>query len=620
MQYKGYIGKILKVNLTERKTESILLSEKIAMDYIGGVGLATKIISTMVRPAMDPFSENNPLVFMTGPMTGTNIPWSGRHCVAAISPLTGLLGEAYSGGTWARELKKAGFDGIVITGKAEKLVYLKIIDQTVTIEDAAPLRGKDTFETEALLQKYCQEHVKVAAIGTAGENLVRFAAVIHDGPAARTAARCGVGAVMGSKNLKAIAVKGSQIVQVADEQRLKESINDVMPELTNDPVHRLKKSRFIYSTFIDSGRNSVHNWRDDKLEGYKEAVLKAAEMHEHEGKPYYCAGCRTGCVESHMGKRGRLLHWESFAPLGSQCGMTDMEYVQQAFDICNRHGVDSISAGGVISFAMECFEEGIISENDTGGIQLRFGNGDAMLTMLEKVCKKEDFGAVLAEGTRRAAKQIGKGSEKFALEVKGLEVPAHDPRSHNFLALIYATANRGACHTEANDKLDDPGLELNGQRKFAVQGMADKVIRGQHYFSVINSMGVCAFCVMGEAQNNSPENFWGLKPSQIIQWFNLATGMERDLASLMHSGEKIFNLKRLINLTLGLDPASDCLPERFITIKKKQGPAAGHLPQVKEMVEDYYHLRGWEANGKVTSEKLQELGLESWQSETIEGT
>ncbi|MCK5257862.1 MAG: aldehyde ferredoxin oxidoreductase, partial [Deltaproteobacteria bacterium] len=213
MKYKGYTGKTLNINLTERKVESIPLSEKMAEDYIGGVGLAAKLISEAVRPGLDPLGESNPLAFMTGPLTGTIIPWSGRHCVATISPLTGIWGEAYAGGTWAREIKKAGFDGIVITGKADSLVYLKVVDQTVTIEDAAALKGKDTYETEALLREYYGEKVKVAAIGTGGENLVRFAAVMHDGPAARTAARCGVGAVMGSKNLKAIAVMGNGDVE-----------------------------------------------------------------------------------------------------------------------------------------------------------------------------------------------------------------------------------------------------------------------------------------------------------------------------------------------------------------------------------------------------------------------
>ena len=246
MKYKGYMGKILKVDLTERRVESLPLSEKLAEDYIGGGGIAANIISKMVREEMEPLDDKNPLVFMTGPLTGTIIPWSGRHCVASISPLTGMWGESYAGGTWGKELKKAGFDGIVVTGKADEPVYLKIIDQTVTIEDASTLKGKDTYETDALLKKYCGGRAKVAAIGEAGENLVKFAAVIHEGPAARTAARCGVGTVMGSKNLKAIVVKGQGKIEVAEREKLIKSIKNALPELVTDAEHRLRKARTVF--------------------------------------------------------------------------------------------------------------------------------------------------------------------------------------------------------------------------------------------------------------------------------------------------------------------------------------------------------------------------------------
>lgn len=610
MKYKGYTGKILKVDLTERKSETISISEKLAENYIGGVGAAAKIIAEMITPDMDPLNERNPLVFMTGPLTGTIIPWSGRHCVATISPLTGIWGEAYAGGTWGRELKKAGFDGIVITGKADQFVYLKVNNENVTIEEASTLKGKDTFETESIIRKTFNEKAKVAAIGQAGENLVKFAAVLHDGPAARTAARCGVGTVMGSKNLKAIAVAGTQDVEVAEKEKLQQSIKKVMPQLINDPEHRLKKATRIYSLFVDSGRNSVHNWRDGELKGFKESVLKETERHIKEAKPYFCAGCRTGCVESTIGTEGRLLHWEAFGPLGSQCGITNMECVQRAFDLCNRHGVDSISAGGVISFAMECFEEGLITEKDTDGIPLTFGNGHAMLTMLEKVCKREGFGSILAEGVKKAASAIGRDAERFAIEVKGLEVPAHDPRSHNFLALAYATANRGACHTDAGEPRLESEAQENPERfTFAVEGMAEKVARGQNYVGIINSLILCGFSNDGTAQYNSPMDFPGLSAKEVIEWFNLATGMERDFASLMLAGERIFNLKHLINLTRGLDPISDTLHERFITLRRQPGPLADHLPPMKEMVSEYYRIRGWEADGKIKLKKLEELGL-----------
>ena len=386
MRYKGYTGRLLKADLSDGTIEAIPLSEQLAEDYIGGVGLAAALIHETVIPGTDPLDERNPLIFMTGPLTGTIVPWSGRHCVAAISPLTGIWGEAYAGGTWGRELKRAGFDGIVITGKAARPVYLKIINQEVTIEDAASLKGKDTCETETLLRRYCGENVKVAAIGEAGENLVRFAAIIHDGAAARTAARCGVGAVMGSKNLKAIAVRGDQDVAVAEKEQLDDLDQGRSSGTGQRPgALRGEKPGAVFTMFVNDGRHAVNNWRDSSLAGFNEAVLSEIESHVRQSRPYQCAGCPTGCVESNERAGVRQNVWESIAPLGSQCGIKDMHCVQKAYDICNRHGIDTISAGGVISFAMECFEAGLINEKDTDGIRLTFGNGEALLAMLEKI-------------------------------------------------------------------------------------------------------------------------------------------------------------------------------------------------------------------------------------------
>ena len=610
MKYKGYRGKILTVNLTEGTVAATPLSEKEAEDYIGGVGLAAHIASSMLSPGMDPLGEENPLIFMTGPLTGTIIPWSGRHCVATISPLTGIWGEAYAGGTWGKELKKAGFDGIVVTGKSDRPVYLKIIEETVTLEDATALKGKDTYETEMLVRRDCGIKVKVAAVGVAGEQRVRFAAVIHDGPAARTAGRCGVGAVMGSKNLKAIAVKGSASPELFNREGLAQSIHKVMPKMVNDPEHRLKKARAVFSMFMDDGRHGINNWRDGQLAGFKESFLKDIEKHVREGTPYLCAGCRTGCVESNVRDGERQNVWESVAPLGSQCGITDMNCVQKAYSLCNRHGVDSISAGGVLSFAMECFEEGIITAGDTDGLQLTFGNGNAMLAMLEKVCRKEGFGKVLAEGTRKAASLIGGGAEKYALEVKGLEIPAHDPRAHNFLALAYATDNRGAIHTGAADpRIEGFDLLDMASVRFATEGTAETVARGQDYGGLLNSLVLCAFSHAGYAQFHSDMGFPGITAKEVTRWFRLATGMEKDFDSLMESGERMFTLRRLINLKRGLDASQDTLPERLTKNTRKAGPAADHLPPIKELVSDYYRARGWNASGEIGKQTLDALGL-----------
>jgi len=611
MRYRGYTGTVLNVDLTNRGVKEEPLTDEMAENYIGGVGLATRIIADEAHNWKDPLDEGNPLLIMNGPVTGSIIPWSGRHCVAGISPLTGMFGEAYAGGTFARELKRAGYDGILITGRADSLVYLQVSDDRVTIEDAGDLTGLDTYVIEEVLREKCGNRTKVAAIGGAGEGLVKLACVMNDGPAGRAAARCGMGALMGSKNLKAIAVNGTGEVRLADREGLIKTIRNTVPKMLNDPLRRLKKAQFIYSFFIDDGRNSVHNWRDGELPGFKEAVLKETEKHVHEHKSYNCAGCPSSCVESYIGFSGRLLHWESFSPLGSQCGLKDMDYVQKAFDICNRQGVDCISAGGVLSFAMECYEEGLIGPEDTDGIDLRFGNGDAMLAMLEKVCKREGFGDVLAEGVRGAARRIGKDAEKYAIETKGLEYPAHDPRAHNFLALTYATGNRGASHCEAGEpRLENEALENPRKFQFAVEGMAEKVLRGQNYVCFLNSMIMCAFSNDASAQSNAPEGFSGLNANMLVDWFNLATGMDRTLESFLKAGERIFNLKHLINLKCGYDVSSDRLHERFTTVKRQPGSLADHLPQIKSMLEDYYLARNWSRDGKVKPEKLKELNLD----------
>jgi aldehyde:ferredoxin oxidoreductase len=611
MKYKGYAGKLLKVNLSKKSIKIVPLSEKLAENYIGGVGIAAKIISDLIKPGMDPLEEKNPLVFMTGPITGTIAPWSGRHCVASISPLTGIWGESYAGGTWGRELKKAGFDGIIITGKSDHLVYLKVDNQNVMIENAAFLKGKDTWQTDELIRKSFGKKVKTAAIGIAGENCVRFASIIHDGKASRAAGRCGMGAVMGSKNLKAVAVLGTGKVGAAYNHEFSVSAREVIPELVKEPEHRLKKSQAVFSMFIDDHRHGVNNWKGSELAGFKKAVMDELEKHARQDNPYLCAGCVTGCSESTVDDKGvRQTVWEVIAPLGSQCGITDMDTVKKANDLCNRHGMDTISAGGSISFAMECYEEGIITDEDTEGIKINFGNREAALCMLEKICKREGLGEILAQGVKKASALIGKGSEKFAIEGKGLEVPAHDPRAHNFLALAYATENRGAIHTGAADpKIEGFNLMNMEDVRFKLEDTAETVARGQDYAGILNSMVLCAFSHAGYAQNFSADGFMGITAREVTEWFRLVTGIEYDFDELMRCGERIFTLRRQINLKLGLDPKDNRLHERLAMLKRENSPAKDHLPPIEKLVDNYFKYRGWDEDGLIMAEKLKQLGL-----------
>ena len=611
MTYKGYTGRLLQVDLTKRTVAVRETPDRMAEQHIGGVGFAAALMDEMVPAKTDPFAPEAPLFFMAGPLTGTMAPWSGRHCVAALSPLTGIWGEAFAGGTWGATLKKAGIDGLIITGRADRPVFLKVSDGTATIQDAAFLQGRDTVATESEIRRCCGDAFRVSAIGPAGEKLVRFASVMSDGPAARAAGRCGMGAVMGSKNLKAIAVAGSKPVGVAHADKLTRSIREFLPQMVKTPEHCAAKASRVFTMFVRDGRHGVNNWRDGDLPGFEQSLLREIDEHAFHERPYQCAGCPTGCVESNVDKAGKRLNvWESIAPLGSQCGITDMAVVQQAYDLCNRYGADSISAGGVISFAMECFAEGLITLKDTGGIDLSFGNGQAALAMLEKICRREGFGAVLAEGVRGAAALIGGNAERFAIEVKGLEAPAHDPRAHNFLALAYATDTRGANHTGAAD----PGVEgfdiMDMQAvRFSVEGTGQTVARGQNYATVLNSLVLCAFSHAGYAQYYSADGFTGVTARQVVQWLNLATGMEHDFASLMLAGERTYAVKHRVNLRQGCGPSADRLHERFAGRRRGCGPAADHLPPVGIMMEDYYRARGWQADGTLTEAKLKELGL-----------
>jgi aldehyde:ferredoxin oxidoreductase len=415
---------------------------------------------------------------------------------------------------------------------------------------------------------------------------------------------------MGSKKLKAIAVKGREEIPLCNREALMTSIREVMPELINNPDHRLQKAHGVFSMFLADRRYGVNNWRDGDLQGFSKSFLSELGKHVRSGKPYLCAGCRTGCVESHVLDGERQNVWESVAPLGSQCGIVDMDCIQQAYALCNRHGIDSISAGGVVSFAMECFEAGVLTRKETDGLDLTFGNGEAMLLLLQMICEGNGIGSILAEGTRRAAQLFGPKAEPFAIEVKGLEVPAHDPRAHNFLALAYATDNRGAIHTGAADPRIE-GFDLTGMAdiRFRVDGTAEMVARGQDYGAVLNSLVLCAFSHAGYVQYNSAMGFPGITAAEVVRWLNLATGMDITFDSLMQAGERVVNLKRIINLKLGMKPGEDNLPKRFLTVSRKSGPVTDPLPPIEKLLSDYYQVRGWDSNGRISHKKLADLGL-----------
>lgn len=599
----GY-GKLLEVDLASGKLSFREIDGKLGRKYVGGVGLAAKILWDETKWNTEPFSSDNPLIFMIGPLTGL-VPSSSRYVVAGISPLTGIWGQAHSGGDWAYELKHAGCDGIVVRGRAERAVYLWLHDGEAEIRDARHLWGMDTYEIEEPLRQETDTKASVATIGPAGEKLVRIACIMNDGKKGRAAARCGLGALMGWKNLKAVVVRGTGKVAIADEKGLKESIARIYaqspikkPEETIDAeVQRLQ-------SFMRLGNVPVKNW----LEGTFEPGYRIAEG-LRQTRPMYCRTCPYFDMESKFTEDGeRHMVWEHWAPMGANCLIDDAEALQESYALCNRYGIDTISAGDVIAFAMECYEKGLLTERDTGGIKLKWGNAQAMLEMTRQIGERRNLGGLLGEGVRRAAERIGGRAHEYAIHTKGLEIAAHDPRSANARALGYATCNFGGSHMSGimpgrvGYEPSQTGMEATTEqiaRRFVTEGAAQATINAQNLMSVVNSLVVCCKLLSWRT----------VQPSHLLELLNCVTGWDMNLDEFMRVGERSFNLQRMFNVRRGISRKDDTLSPRILTHKRGSGGAADNLPHLGKMLSDYYALRGWSEEGIPSQAKLRELSL-----------
>ena len=607
---KGYNGKILRLDLSTGDVDYEYLGEETARKYIGGVGLAAKILWDETTPDTAPLSPENELVFMTGPVTGSILPKSSRYIVAGISPLTGIWGQAHSGGSFADELRHAGIDGIVIRGQSSKPVYLWINDGKAELRDAAHVWGKDTWEVSDILQQETDVKASVACIGVAGEKLVKIAGIMNDGKQGRAAARCGLGALMGSKKLKAIAIRGTLPLSFYDEDKYKESAQQIITFCRNRKLEdRIAGDSHVFKSFFEFGRVPVKNWSEGSFE---EGYVYTETMREAE--PLHCARCPNSCLESYKLKSGeRHMVWEAWGPLGTNCLIANAEVMQQAYTLCNKYGLDTISAGAVIAFAMECFENGLVTRDDTDGIELTWGNHPAMIEILGKIGEGEGFGKLLGEGVRIAAEHIGGTAADYAMHVKGLEFPAHEPRALASHALGYATGSIGAAHMETAGadhlencmELDDPRTspELGfpvALRRFDTEGKGRLVATTQDFSCMMDSLTVCLFLSMGP----------GIQPSHYPAILNYATGWDMDLGEFLKTGERIHNLKRMFSVKRGVSRKDDRLPARILTDKLTSGGTRGNIFDMDVMLDEYYSVRGWNENGIPTREKLVELGLE----------
>lgn len=608
----GYVGKILRVDLTNSRFLVETLSEEVLKKYVGGSGLASRIIFDELDPLVDPLSPTNILIFMTGPLTGTSSPLCGRYCVCTKSPLTGIWAEAHSAGFWGPELKFSGYDGLIIVGRSEKPVYLSIIDGEVEIRDASKLWGKDTYTTEKLIRDDLgYGDAKVASIGQAGEREVLFASIIND--LGRAAGRCGVGAVMGSKNLKAIAVKGTKVkvLPAAKNDMLNEFLRRIYVTIRSHPTAQ------IYASFGTDGIMSMmHEYGDVPIKyftkGYwPEGVNKIcgeAMAKTILRRQWACYRCIIACGRQVKIKYpdeetdGAGPEYETCASLGTLCMNDDLESIAIGNDLCNRYGLDTISAGSVIAFAMECYERGLITSEDTNGLTLKWGDSKAILELIHKIGLNTGFGSVLSRGVREAAKKIGKGAEEFALHVKGLEIPMHDPRAFKGLGLQYATSHRGACHlrglvyhVEQGERIPDLGIHKRYQR-FTYEDKAFPVIAVQNWHDILDSLIMCKFAM--------------IPPASVLAILNMVTGWDLSLEELLKVGERTYNLKRAFNVICGSGRCDDTLPKRFLEEPLEDGGCKGEVVELDLMLDRYYEMRGWDSNGVPTRRKLHELGLD----------
>ncbi len=610
----GYMGKILRVNLSSGEIVSEALDMQMAQLYIGGAGFATKIIYDAVPAKADPLGPENVLVFMTGPVTGTRFPTSGRFAVAAKSPLTGILATATSSGFWGPELKRTGHDGIIFSGTSPRPVYLEILDDTVTLKDAADIWGKDAYETQDILRERSGKRTaRVACIGPAGEKLSPLACVIND--AGRATGRGGLGAVMGSKNLKAILCGGTQKITPAADDFLKMMAKEVTAGVEADPFAGFFTkwgTAFNMDMGWAAGDVPAKNWQEGLWqdgEGY--AKIGGSYMADTILKPHAgaCFNCPIRCARWVEIPEGRFKYegpgpeYETLGAFGSMLLIDDIDAISWIGELCNKYGLDTISAGCTIAWAMEAFEKGALTKQDTGGIEFTWGNVDAVIAAVEQMGRNEGFGALLGKGSREASRITGKGSEEYAIQVKGLEVPMHDPRCYFSLAVNYATGTRGACHVQGSSytvelAVISPEAGLNfkqGRHDKKNKGLAAKV--GQDLSAIYNSVAICMFAGMA------------LQPSHFGILLGITAGLPFDGPAVLQVGERIINLQRAFACREGISRKDDTLPKRLLTALPTGG-AAGKAADLEYQLAEYYRLRGWNDNGIPTREKLQALGLQ----------
>lgn len=597
----AYAGKMLRVDLTRHEIQEQPLTQDLARAFIGGRGLGTRILFDELDPTIEPLDPANKLIFATGPLTGTAASCGGRFMAVTKGALTGTIASSNCGGDFGPELKYAGYDAIILEGASHNPVMLVIDDDVVELRPAGDLWGMNVHETEDALHARLGREFKLASIGPAGEKLVRFACIMND--KGRAAGRSGVGAVMGSKKLKAVAVRGSGGLTVADEVGFRAACLDALAKLKGGEITGTGLPAFgtaiLVNIINESGLFPTRN--------FQQAQFDAAEQISGETiaeqiliRRRACVGCPIACgrvtaiKDGKFSGRGDGPEYETIWSLGAAVGVSDLAAATKANYICNELGMDTISAGATVACAMELFECGAVTEREIGR-PLRFGDGEALVDMIKQTGRREGFGEILAEGGARVAEMYGR--PELFMGVKKQEFPAYDPRGAFGMGLQYATSNRGACHVRgymiAPEILGVP----QKMDPLSPEGKAATNIAFQDLTAALDSTGVCLFVV------------FSIGAPELVAMLKTATGFDYNEDEFVRAGERIWNLEKLFNMRAGFGRKDDTLPRRLLTEPLTSGPTAGRLVPLEQMLSEYYRLRGWDEGGRPTQKKLAVLGL-----------
>jgi aldehyde:ferredoxin oxidoreductase len=607
-------GTLLTIDLSSGRSERRDIDSRLFADYLGGSGLAAYYAYRNLKPHLDPLDPAQDLFCMAGLFAGTFVPTGCKASFCGRSPLTGIWNESTVGGSFGARLRAAGLHGIVVTGRAPKRSVLLVTEDGAEIHDGSYLEGRDTYETDGLLKKRFGDDAVTASIGPAGEKGSLISSIMVGGHEGRAAGRAGMGALMASKNLKAIVVRGSLRHEYEDVDALRRMVKEANAEIRKAAAGLTKfGTGGLVITNELSGDMPVRNFGSGRWEEGAAKTCGQVILERYFLRQYGCWACPIMCgkvvrnpSKEYPGHETHSPEYETCAGFGSNCLNEDADALIEANDLCNRLGLDTISASGVIAFAMEAYEKGRLTKESCGGLELRWGDGAVMVELVKRIAAREGIGDLLGQGVMRAAAALGGNASEYAIHTKGLEYPYHDPRAFPSMSVNYATANRGACHLEGltyfveGGALPAEAVGFEGALDRRVQdGKAGLAVIMQNYMNVLNALGLCKFIIRGK-----------VGPARLVPWLKAAFGAEMTTDDLMRAGERLHTLKRLYNTRLGISRKDDIPPPRLLALDRG-GNSAGNFPHLGKLLCEYYALRGWSEDGIPTEERLRDLGIVS---------